>query len=204
MDFKTLFSDPVLLLTGKDELLSFLIPWLMKMWRHVSKLKENTFQIMCLISEVTVETLNWNASYFNLSTAIPKDRVGQIVPSWCRTFFPELQLVNWLLHLWVSVHWSAWLSERGRKNTILKIQMLKNYFTCLVCGLVLTYLAFFFFLSVGIHQNQYFPSFRLHWYPMEHANIQQLSITLVLEQNICFCTAVIFLAEKVWVAWWLA
>lgn len=145
MDFKTLFSDPVLLLTGKDELLSFLIPWLMKMWRHVSKLKENTFQIMCLISEVTVETLNWNASYFNLSTAIPKDRVGQIVPSWCRTFFPELQLVNWLLHLWVSVHWSAWLSERGRKNTILKIQMLKNYFTCLVCGLVLTYLAFFFF-----------------------------------------------------------
>lgn len=31
---------------------------------------------------------------------------------------------------------------------------------------------------------------------MEHANIQQLPITKVLEQNICFCMVVIFLAEK--------
>lgn len=157
MEFKTLLSDPVLPLTGKDELLSFWIAWLMKMWKHVSKLKANTFQMMCLVSEVTVETLNLNASYFNLSTAIPEDRVGQIEPSWCRTFFPELQMVDWLLHLWASVHWSARLSERGRKNTILKRQMLKNYFTCLVCGLVLTSLAF---LSVGIHQKQYFSIFQ--------------------------------------------
>lgn len=31
---------------------------------------------------------------------------------------------------------------------------------------------------------------------MEHANIQQLPITFVLEQNIYFYTVVIFLAEK--------
>jgi len=39
---------------------------------------------------------------------------------------------------------------------------------------------------------------------MEHANIQQLPITFVLEQDVCFCMVVIFLAEKVRATWSLA